>query len=103
METQPRIIGKARGYRDFIAVLRAFFEEKQITRETIDEHCGLTARHASRLLTTIPLKNFGPTSLTLMLQRNNLELWVVETSAQPDDLPKRRRAPNGQKREMPVL
>lgn len=95
MEAQPRIIGKARGYRDFIAVLRAFFEEKQITRDTIDEHCGFASKHASHLLTAIPLKNFGPTTLTLMLQRNDLELWVVERPQQAespfDQLPKRRR------------
>lgn len=92
MDLQHRIIGKARGYRELITAFRAFFEELEITRETVDEHCGLTARHASKLLTLPPLKNFGPTSLTLMLQRNDLELWLVQRpSPPPADLPKRER------------
>lgn len=88
---EPKILGKARGYREFVAILRAFLEEEQITRETLDEHSGLTARHAAKLLTPIPIKNFGPISLTLLLQSCGLELWVVQRPDSPiDELPKAR-------------
>lgn len=87
---QAKIIGKARGYRDLINVFRAFFEEKQITRETLDGHCGLTDGYSSKLLTNPPLKHFGPTSLTLLLQQSGLELWVVQRAdSDIDGVPKR--------------
>lgn len=87
----PELIGKARGYREFIAILRAFYEEHQITRETLDDECGLTARHASRLLAPIPLKNFGFTSLPLVLNECGLELWIMKVNNKIEDMPKRRR------------
>lgn len=92
MQQPEKVLGRARGYRDLIAVLRAVYEEKQISRDTVDEQCGLPERHASRLLTDPPLKNFGPTSLTLLLQRSGLELWVVQRADSPiDTWPKRKR------------
>lgn len=92
METQHKVLGKARGYRDLIKVLRAVFEEKQISRDTVDEKCGLPERHSSKLLTDPPLKNFGPTSLTLILGRCGLELWIVQRpDSQIDTWPKRER------------
>lgn len=93
MTTQPeKVLGKARGYRDLVRVLRAVYEEKQISRDTVDEQCGLPERHTSSLLTDPPLKNFGPTSLTLLLQRSGLELWIVQRPDSPiDTWPKRKR------------
>lgn len=88
-----KIVGKARSYREFINACRALFEEKQITRETLDDHCGFTDGYASKVLTIPPLKNFGDTSLTLFLQRCGLEIWLVQRAdSNIDEMPKRERS-----------
>lgn len=88
----PKIIGKARSYREFTNTLRAFFEEQQITRETLNDHCGMTGNYASKLLTPIPMKMMGETSLTLLLDRCGLELWIVQREDSViAELPKARR------------
>lgn len=90
MEPQPNILAKTRGYRDLLMAFRAYLEEKEITREALDDHAGLTAGYSSKLFAIPPGKNLGPTSLTLLLRSLGLELWLVEMPRSPcEEAPKR--------------
>lgn len=52
--TAERRLGEARGYDDFIAVLRARKDELNISCETLDAICGFTRGHSSKILAPLP-------------------------------------------------
>jgi hypothetical protein len=65
-------------YDDFISVCRDRADELELSRLEIDHISGLSTGYASILLMKTPRKNFGPISLTLMLDALGLRLLVVE-------------------------
>lgn len=56
-----------RSYDDLQAVLRAVAEERQISREELDNLAGLPRGYASKVLAAVPMRRLGPDTLGPML------------------------------------
>lgn len=77
MTTPPRILGEARDYAQFAAVVRAWLEELKVAGETVDELAGLPIRYTSKALGVLPAKGFGRTSLGPLLGALGLKLIIA--------------------------
>src|SRR5262249_36168940 len=66
------------GYAGLLAAMRARAATLDLSREELSEISGLPARYAAKLLTLIPMKRFGATSLGPMLGALGAMLVLVE-------------------------
>jgi hypothetical protein len=80
--TEPRILGFANDYGTLCGLLRARADELAVSRECIDAVSGLQPGYSGKLLSPIPAKAFGRTSLPLLLGGLAVKLAVVEDTEQ---------------------
>jgi hypothetical protein len=74
---QPRRIAVVSDMEGLHAAVRKWVDELQVSRETIDAVSGLQSGYSGKLLSPVPGKTFGRTSLGLILGATGLDLWVV--------------------------
>jgi hypothetical protein len=76
--TEHRQLAVCRSYAELIAVLRARVAELGASGETVDDVAGLPLRYTMKLLTPIPVKALGRTSMGPLLGVLGLKLVVME-------------------------
>jgi hypothetical protein len=80
--TGPRVLGTATDYGTLIGLLRARADELAVSRQCLDHVSGLQDGYSAKLLSAIPKKALGRTSLCLLLSALAVKLAVVEDSDQ---------------------
>lgn len=75
--TLGRHIGTARDYEQLHALLRARVDELGVTYEGVDAVAGLPSRYTAKLLSPVPMKAIGKTSMGPLLGALGLKLIVA--------------------------
>lgn len=78
MAQELKQLAVVRSYRELIAVLRSRADEREITRQGIDNAGRLPPGYSATLLCQDPVKNLGRNSLGAILSVLDLDLIVVE-------------------------
>lgn len=71
------VLGEVVDYDALTALMRVRAAELQITYEALDEIAGTTKGHASKILSPMPSKRLGATSMTLFLPALAMKLIAV--------------------------
>jgi hypothetical protein len=67
-----------RSQREFLAAIRERIAHLDISRETVNEICGLPARYSNKLLSPAPIKRIGVGSLFQLARGLGCDLQLVE-------------------------
>jgi hypothetical protein len=76
--TEPRQIAVVRSYDELLGALRARAADLNVSRLVFDEISGLQGGYVSKLLSPVPVKGLGRTSMGLLLSAMGLALVVIE-------------------------